>query len=314
MVEKEKILIIGATGYIGKFLAEASAKSGHSTFALIRKSSASSPEKSKIIESFRGLGVTAIHGDLYDQESLVSAIKQVDVVISAVRSQQLDDQVNIIAAIKEAGAARIKRFVPSEFGGDVDRMHAVEPMASSLAIKARIRRAIEAEGIPYTYIVSNCFAGHFLPCLGQLHLLSNVTTPPRDKVLIPGDGNTRAIFVKEEDIAMYTIKAVADPRTQNKRLYLRPPANVLSLNELVSLWEQKIGKNLERAYISEDQLLKNIQEAPMPLNILLSIEHFIFVKGDCTNYEICPPDGVEASELYPEIKHTTVDEYLAQFV
>ncbi|XAR73853.1 hypothetical protein NMG60_11007961 [Bertholletia excelsa] len=308
MAEKEKILIIGGTGCIGKFLVKASAKSGHSTFALTRKSCASSPEKSKIVESFRGLGVTVI------RESLVSAIKQVDVVTSAVGPQQVADQVNIIAAIKEAGAARIKRFVPSEFGSDADRMHAVEPMASSIGIKARIRRAIEAEGIPYTYIVSNCFAGLFLPWLGHVHLRSNVTTPPRDKVLILGDGNTRAIFVKEEDIAIYTIKAVADRRTQNKNLYLRPPANILSVNELVSLWEQKIGMTLERAYISEDQLLKNIQEAPMPLNTLLSIEHFIFVKGDCTNHEICPSDGVEASELYPEIKFTTVDEYLTQLV
>jgi len=49
--------------------------------------------------------------------------------------------------------------------------------------KVKIRRAIEAEGIPYTYISSNAFAGYFLPNL--LH--QNVTAPPRDKVVIPGD-------------------------------------------------------------------------------------------------------------------------------
>lgn len=141
MAEKSKILIIGATGYIGKFIVEASAKAGHSTFALVRGSAASNPEKSKLIESFKGHGVTIIYvciyyltclknscdswtlskvllhwkipwqGDIYDHESLVKAIKQVDVVISTVGFQQLGDQVKIIAAIKEAGTVKASTIV-----------------------------------------------------------------------------------------------------------------------------------------------------------------------------------------------------------
>jgi putative NADH-flavin reductase len=42
-------------------------------------------------------------GDIYHHDSLVKAIKQVDIVISAVGSEQIADQVKIIAAIKEAG-------------------------------------------------------------------------------------------------------------------------------------------------------------------------------------------------------------------
>ena len=48
-----------------------------------------------------------LQGDLYDHESLVKAIKQVDVVISTVGSMQLADQVKIIAAIKEAGNVKV---------------------------------------------------------------------------------------------------------------------------------------------------------------------------------------------------------------
>jgi purine-cytosine permease-like protein len=42
-------------------------------------------------------------GDIYHHENLVKVIKQVNIVISAVGSQQIADQVKIIAAIKEAG-------------------------------------------------------------------------------------------------------------------------------------------------------------------------------------------------------------------
>lgn len=50
------------------------------------------------------------------------------------------------------------------------------------------------------------------------------------------------------------------------------------------------------------------------MNIALAIGHSIFVKGDLTNFEIDPLFGVEATELYPDVKYTTVDEYLDRFV
>ncbi|KAL2552891.1 Isoflavone reductase-like protein P3 [Forsythia ovata] len=292
MAEKSKILIIGATGCIGKFIVQASAKHGHPTFALVRETTVTDPKKSQVIQNFNNLGVSLLYGDIYNHESLVNAIKQVDVVISTIGGTEIADQVKIIAAIKEVGT--IKRFLPSEFGNDVDSMTAVEPASNLFGDKIKIRRLIESEGIPHTYVVSNGFAGNFLPTIGQL----DATAPPRDKVVILGDGNRKAIFVKEEDIATYTIKAVDDPRTLNKILHIVPPANILSFNELVSLWENMIGKTLEKTYILEEQFLKKIQDSPMPLKMFLAICHAIFVNG--LTLKIDTSLGVEASEIFPE--------------
>nr|AHA90807.1 allylphenol synthase 1 [Piper regnellii] len=308
MAGKSKILFIGGTGYIGKFLVHASAKLRHPTLALVRESSASDPAKAAVIEGFKAAGVTILYGDLNDYKSIVKAVKQADVVVSAVGSQQILDQVKIIDAIKEAG--NVKRFFPSEFGIDVDRTTAVDPAKSAFAAKVQIRRAVEAAGIPHTYVSANCFAGYFLPTLSQ----DGATAPPRDKVVILGDGKPKAVFNKEEDIGTFTIKAVSDPRTLNKILYIRPAANTLSFNELVALWEKKIGKTVEKVYLPEEVVLKTIQESPIPLNIVLSITHSVFVRGDQTRFEIEPSFGVEASALYPDVKFTTVDEYLDQFV
>ncbi|KAJ1428213.1 NmrA-like domain [Sesbania bispinosa] len=292
-----KILIIGGTGWIGKFMVEASAKAGHPTFALVRESTLSDPAKSPIIQSFKALGVNL--GDIHDHESLVKAIKQVDVVISTVSYMHLPDQFKIISAIKEAG--NVKRFFPSEFGNDVDHANGVDE-AKSLIFddKVQIRRTIETEGIPYTYVVANFFTGHFLPTLSELR----ATPTPLHKVIILGDGNPR------EDVATYTIKTVDDPRTLNKTLYIKPLANTLSCNDLVSLWEKKTGKTLERVYVKEDELLKQIQESSFPINMGLAICHAAFVKGEHTNFQIDPSFGVEASQLYPHVKYTTVDELL----
>ncbi|KAK4751723.1 hypothetical protein SAY87_020521 [Trapa incisa] len=239
MAHKSKILIIGGTGYIGKFVVEASAKSGHHTFALVRESTLSDPAKSKVVEGFKSLGVTIVVGDLHDHEGLVKAIKQVDVVISTVGGMLLGDQAKLVAAIKEAG--NVKRFLPSEFGNDVDRINCVEPAKSMLSVKVHIRRLIEKEGIPYTYVACNFFAGYFLPTLAQ----PGASAPPRDKVIIMGDGNTK--------------------------------------------------------------------ESPFPANLMAALGHSVFVKGDHTNFEIEESFGVEASKLYPDVKYTTVEEYLSHF-
>ncbi|MFS7890725.1 Isoflavone reductase-like protein [Helianthus anomalus] len=122
------------------------------------------------------------------------------------------------------------------------------------------------------------------------------------------------VFNEEHDIGTYTIKAVDDPRTLNKILYIKPPKNTCSFNELVSLWEKKIGKSLEKTYVPGEQVVKLIQESPFPNNLFLALNHSIFVNGDLTNFEIEPSFGVEASELYPDVKYTTVEEYLDRFV
>jgi len=59
-VGTSKILIIGATGFVGKFIVEASAKAGHPTFALVRESTLSDPSKSSIIQTFNTLGVNLL--------------------------------------------------------------------------------------------------------------------------------------------------------------------------------------------------------------------------------------------------------------
>lgn len=60
MAAKSRVLVVGSTGYIGKFIVEASAKAGHPTFALVRDSSLSDPAKSQIIQSFKSIGVTIV--------------------------------------------------------------------------------------------------------------------------------------------------------------------------------------------------------------------------------------------------------------
>ncbi|KAF5179157.1 Isoflavone reductase protein [Thalictrum thalictroides] len=251
--QKSRILIIGVTGNLGFHLANKSIEAGHPTYALVRDSAFSIPHKSQILQTLTNAGAKVLKGSLEDLSSLIEAIQQVDVVICAVSAKQVLNQKLLIKAIKQSGC--IKRFIPSEFGLDPDKVQIKDLDYDFYSRKAEIRRLIEADGIPHTYISCNFFTSYLLPSLVQPGLKS----PPRDKVSIFGDGNTKAVFVKEIDVAAFTISTVDDPRTLNKVLYLRPPGNVYSMNELVEIWENKIGKKLEKVYVPEKQVLKSIQ-------------------------------------------------------
>ncbi|KAL9306683.1 hypothetical protein AtEden1_Chr1g0021511 [Arabidopsis thaliana] len=50
------------------------------------------------------------------------------------------------------------------------------------------------------------------------------------------------------------------------------------------------------------------------MDFLVGLIHTILVKSDFTSFTIDPSFGVEASELYPEVKYTSVDEFLNRFI
>ncbi|XP_057788369.1 probable pinoresinol-lariciresinol reductase 3 isoform X2 [Salvia miltiorrhiza] len=296
---KSKLLIIGVTGNLGFELANASLNASHPTLGLVRDSAFSDPNKLHKIQLLSDSGLKIVKGSLHDEESLIEALKQADVVICAVASKQVHDQKALISAMKRAGC--IKRFIPSEFGSDPDRTRVSHLDHNFYSRKSEIRRLVESQGIPYTYVCCNFYTSYLLPSLVQ----PGLQAPPRDNVTIFGDGNVRGVFMKESDVAAFTISTVDDPRTLNKTMSLRPPGNTLSMNELVTVWESKIGKKLERNYISEEELLKRIQETPYPDNMQLVFIYSAFVKGDQTYYDIDSSNGVEGTQLYPHIKYKT---------
>ncbi|KAF3963727.1 hypothetical protein CMV_011918 [Castanea mollissima] len=256
---KSKVLVVGGTGYIGKRIVKASLAQGHITYVLQRREMGLDIDKIQMLLSFKKQGARLIQGSFSDHQSLVDAVKQVDVVICTMsgvhfRSHNILLQLKLVDAIKEAG--NIKRFIPSEFGTDPSRMgHALEPGRVTFDEKMRVRRAIEDAKIPFTYVTANCFAGYFAANLSQMETL----LPPRDKVTIYGDGNVKVVYMDEDDIASYTIKTIDDPRTLNKTLNIRPPENILSQRELVEKWEKLIGKELQKISLSQEDFLASMK-------------------------------------------------------
>ncbi|KAL8045002.1 hypothetical protein ABFX02_08G083300 [Erythranthe guttata] len=296
-IGKSKILIFGATGYLGKYLIKASISMGHPNYAYVhRVKSDTDPSKIQLLQDFESVGVIVYQGELDEYEKLVSVLKVVDVVISALAVPQHLDQLKIIAATKEAG--NIKRFVPSEFGNDVDRVSgALPPFQKLLDNKKKIRRATEEAAIPFTYVSANSFAAYFVDYLLHPHDSTS------DDVTLYGDGEAK------EDVAIYTVKAATDPKVANRVIIYRPPKNVVPQLDLVAAWEKKTGRTIHKNHIPEQEIITLSQKLPFPDNVPVAILHNMFIAGAQLSFELTG-DDLEASELYPEHKYTSVDDLL----
>lgn len=302
--KKNRILVFGGTGYIGKYIVKASISLGHPTLVYTRPLNAQTPpSKAQLCHDFNSMGVTLVHGEL-EHDQIMAVIKQVDIVICTLAFPQVMEQLKIINAIKLAG--NIKRFLPSDFGVEEDRVKPLAPFQGFLDKKINIRREIEAAGIPYTFVSANCFGAYFINFLIRPY-------EKRNDIVVYGNGETKAVLNYEEDIAMYTIKVANDPRTCNSIVIYRPSKNIISQNDLISLWEQKSGQNFRKKYVPEEEIVNLAETLPHPQNIPVSILHSIFVRGDLVNFELREND-LEASQLYPDYNSTSIDQLLDIFL
>lgn len=119
MASKSKVLIVGGTGYLGKRLVKASLEEGHETYVLHRAEIGVDIEKVQMLLSFKQQGAHLVWGSFSDHQSLVDAVKLVDVVICAIsgvhiRSHQILLQLKLVDAIKEAGNVKVYNIETSD--------------------------------------------------------------------------------------------------------------------------------------------------------------------------------------------------------
>ncbi|KAL1825661.1 hypothetical protein ACET3Z_012439 [Daucus carota] len=300
-----KILVFGGTGYLGQYVVKASILAGHQTYVYVRPTKSGDLVKLQLLEKFQAMGVTIFQGELDEHQKLVKVLRHVDTVIVTLGVPQYMEQLKIIEAMKEAG--NIKRFVPSEFGNEVDRGSPLPPFEAIAEKKRKIRRAAEKSGIPYTFVSSNSMGAYFVNFF--LHPYDG----KNNKVTVYGTGETKFAFTYEKDVAGYTVEVATDPRTENGLVICRLPKNVISQLDLISCWEKKARRTMEKTYISEEEIIKLSQSPSEQDAVTYGILHSIFVKGEQTNYEMTE-DDLDVVKLYPEYKYTTVDEVLDIFM
>ena len=139
---KSTILVIGATGNIGKELIKRLVKTEHTIKAVVRSSSNK--------EELEKLGVEMITANLTDKPSLIAAMKGVNKVFFAIplSPNMVELSRNIILAAVESGVTHLVKI--SGAGAELE--------AITMAKWHRtIEREMEQSGIHYTFLRPNSF-------------------------------------------------------------------------------------------------------------------------------------------------------------
>lgn len=255
------VLVAGGTGFIGSHLATRLQREGYRVSVLSRRPEAAAAKLDPAIARVRG--------DVQNFKSLVSALRDVDILVGAVQFpgapvekpryghtyMRVDGQgtVNLVAAAKTAG---VKRLVYISGAGTREGQTAPWFRAKLLA-----ETAVRDSGIPATIFRPSWVYGP------EDRSLNQFATFARRLPFVPviGSGQTRVQPLHVDDLAEAVARALAEPGAAGKAYDLGGPAS-LSMDEIIQAMLAAMGRSRPLLHVPAGL----IKAAVAPLTLLPS--------------------------------------------
>jgi uncharacterized protein YbjT (DUF2867 family) len=226
------LLVVGATGTLGRQVVRRALDEGHQVRCLVRNS-----KKAVFLKEW---GAELVQGDLTSPETLKPALEGVTAVIDAATSRPTDslsikkvDWDGKVSLIQAAAAAGIERFV---FFSILDAQNF--PHVPLMEIKRCTELFLTESGLKYTIL---------RPCGFLQGLIGQYAIPILDgqSVWITGDSSPIA-YMDTQDIAKFAIRALEVPETANKNFPI-VGTRAWSAYEIIRLCERLSGKDAKIA-------------------------------------------------------------------
>lgn len=196
------LLIVGATGTLGRQVARRALDEGYTVRCLAR-----SYRRAAFLKEW---GAELVPGDLCEPETLKAALEGVTAVIDAATARPTDslgikqvDWEGKVALIQAAAQAGVQRFVFFSFL-DAEKY----PQVPLLEIKRCTELFLAESGLKYT-ILRPC--GFFQGLIGQYA----IPILDQQAVWVPGVSSPVA-YMDTQDIAKFAVKALSVPETENR--------------------------------------------------------------------------------------------------
>jgi len=241
----KNVAVAGSSGGLGFIVTKALMKDGNFRVRVLSRSE-TSPDRKKAVEELKSLGANVRTIDYTDVEDLKKALEGFDVIISTLGGPAIyKEQLNLIQAAK---FANVKRFIPSEFGFD---LNAIKDIPNPLfEAKRQVEKAVKESGLEYTFINNGFFTDtSFYPWLG--FDIRNKT------IKLVGNTDQPVALTHREDVAKYIIAMLKNAEISRNKTFMFATDNI-SFNQVVAIIKQKFGEDFK---VEREPIEKAIERA-----------------------------------------------------
>jgi uncharacterized protein YbjT (DUF2867 family) len=235
-VNDSRVLVVGATGQLGRMITRKLIESGTPVRALART-------REKLATFAAQAEIAAV--DLRDVRKLTESCRGIDQIIATANNNlgkgpnspartDLSNYQNLCAAARNAGVRRLvyvsARGLTQDSPVDVFR------------IKWYIEDAIRRSGVPHVMLRPSAFM--------EIWVDEILAKGIREKSVatIFGDGNTIINYIAAEDVAEFAVRILSRPDVVNEVVEVGGPSS-LTQNDLTTLIERRLNRHAKRRHV-----------------------------------------------------------------
>lgn len=293
------LLIVGATGTLGRQIARRALDEGYQVRCLVRNY-----RKAAFLKEW---GAELVPGSLCEPETLAPALEGIGAVIDAATARATDslsvkqvDWEGKVALIQAAVAAKVERFIFFSFL-DAEKY----PQVPLLEIKRCTELFLAESGLNYT-VLRPC--GFLQGLIGQyaMPILEGQT------IWVPGESSAIA-YMDTQDIAKFAIRALSVPATA-KKTFPVVGSRAWEADEIIRLCERLSGKEA-KVTRPQTRILRATRQVTKWFQWTWNIaDRLAFAEVLATGKPLkAPMDEVYATFGLEPQEMTTVESYLQEY-
>ena len=253
------VLVAGSAGKVGGKICDLLLSQERAVRALVRPTT--DPGK---VERLRELGADVVVGNTEEPATLGPAMEGVTHAVTTASTFPADQRPNAIDLVERGGtcnlvdaaaAANVRRFVHLSL---LETPTTYPHQQAKLAAEEYVKQS----GIEYTIVKPGLFVDvWFSPPLG--FDLEGGT------IQIFGDGTATHTWICTDDVARFCVWALDAHEARNASIELGGP-DIVSQLDILGMYEERLGKQLERSYLPAEQLERMHAEGQTPLDVSLA--------------------------------------------